>query len=135
MKKNVNLDDILDYIAVEKAPDGLIYKWKAELEIQKERKTILSVFFRPSIVISIIFAGLWYYFVILKETLIEYNFLDKTRSLLAEISPAAADHIPALVSSNYYIIGAAIFSVLLAGASLLWFYQVRKPGYSVVRNW
>ena len=135
MKKNINLDDILDYIAVEKAPDDLIYKWKAEVALKKERRTFFALFLRPSIAFSLVFAGLWYYFFIFSKALFKYDFVGKTRSLLVEISPASADYISAVVSSDYYIISAAIFSVVLAGASLLWFYQVRRPGYSIVRNW
>lgn len=136
MKKNINLDDILDYIAVEKAPEDLIYKWKTELEIQKEKKTLFAVFLRPSIVFSLIFAGLWYYFFIFNKAIFKYNFVAKARSLLVEISPAAAgDSISAVVSSNYYIIGVSIFSLMLAAVSLFWFYQGRKLRYSIVRNW
>jgi len=126
MKKNINLDNILDYIAVEKVPDDLIDKWKAEIAIQKERRTVWSVLLRPSIVFSIIIAGLWYYFIVFKETFMEYGFLDKARSVSFEISPA--------VSSNYYIISVSIFSVLVAAVSLLWFYQGKRSGYSIVRN-
>jgi hypothetical protein len=135
MKRNVNLDDILDYIAVENAPDDLIYKWKAELALQKERRTFFSLFLRPSIVVSLIFVGLWYYFVIFKETLVGYDFLDKTRSLVVEITPAVANYISAVVFSNYYIIGASIFSLFLAAVSVFWFYQGGKLRYSIMRNW
>ena len=135
MKKNINLDDILDYIAVEKAPDALIYKWKAEIEIQKERRAVWAVLLRPSIVFSLIIAGLWYYFIIFKEMFMEHGFLDKMRSVLVEIKPAVADSISAAVSSNYYIIGVSIFSVLLAAVSLLWYYRSKRSGYSILRNW
>jgi hypothetical protein len=135
MKKNINLDNILDYIAVEKVPDDLIDKWKAEIAIQKERRTVWSVLLRPSIVFSIIIAGLWYYFIVFKETFMEYGFLDKACSVSFEISPAVADSITAAVSSNYYIISVSIFSVLVAAVSLLWFYQGKRSGYSIVRNW
>jgi len=135
MKNNINLDDILDYIVVEKAPDDLIFKWKAEVVLQKERKPFFVLFLRPSVLASLVFAGLWYYFAIFKKTLFVYGFLDKIRSLLLEISPIAADYIYTVVSSNYYIIGVSIFSVLLAVVSLLWFYQGKRPWYSIVRNW
>jgi len=135
MKNNINLDDILDYVAVEKAPYDLIFKWKAEIVLQKERKSFFALFLRPSVLASLVFAGLWYYFAIFKKTLFEYDFLDKIRSLLLEISPVAADYIYTVVSSNYYIIGVGVFSIVLAVVSLLWFYQGKKPGYSIVRNW
>ncbi len=135
MKNNINLDDILDYIAVEKAPDDLIFKWKAELGLKKEKKPFFILFLRPSVLASLVFAGLWYYFAIFKKTLFEYGFLDKTRSLLLEISPAATCYLSAVMSSNYYIIGVGIFSVVLAFVSLLWFYQGRRSWYSIVRNW
>ena len=71
MKKDININEILDYIAVEKAPDNLIFKWKAEVALQKERKSIFSVLLRPSIVLPIIFAGFWYYVAVFRKELLE----------------------------------------------------------------
>ena len=38
MKKDVKIEEILNHIAIEEAPKELIYKWKAEVQLQKERK-------------------------------------------------------------------------------------------------
>ena len=135
MKRDINLEEILDYIAVEKAPDYLIHKWKAEVELQKERKRFFAVFFRPSIVFPLVLAGFWYYFAVFKKELFEYYLVDKLRSLFQEISPVVADSTTTIASSNYYIIGVGIFSIALAAIYLFWFYQGKKLRYSVVRNW
>lgn len=135
MKKNINLEEMLDYIAVEEAPVELIYKWKMEVQLQKERKRFFAVLLRPSIVFPIVLAGFWYYFAMFKKELFEYYLLDKLRSFLQQISPVVASSTSSLASSNYYIVGSGIFSVLLAAISLFWFYQGKKLRYSVIRNW
>jgi len=134
MKKEINLDEILSQIAIEKAPEDLIFKWKAEVELQKERKTFPSVLLRPSIVFPLLFAGFWYYFFTFKRELFEYYLIDKVRSFLLAISPAVTDSTSTLVSSNYYIIGAGVFSIMLAAISLFWFYQGKKLRYVWIRS-
>jgi hypothetical protein len=131
MKKNINLEEILDSIAVEEAPDDLIYKWKAEVELQKERKKFHVLLLRTSTVFSLVLAGSWYCFAGLKDGLIGYYLLDKIRAFFLEISPVAAS---STASLNYYIFGAGIFSIMLAAISLFWFYQEKKPGYAIARN-
>ncbi len=135
MKKNINLEEMLNYIAIEEAPKELIYKWKAEVQLQRGRKKFYTVLLRPSVVFSLVLAGFWYYFAVFKKELFEYYLLDKFSSFLQQISPVVASSASSLASSNYYIIGAGIFSMLLAAVSLFWFYQGKKPKYSVIRNW
>jgi hypothetical protein len=135
MKRDIKIEEILDYVAVEKAPDYLIHKWKAEVELQKERKRFFVLFFRPSIVFPLVLAGFWFYFTMFKRELFEYYLVDKLRSLLQEISPVVADSTSTIASSNYYIIGAGIFSITLAAISLFWFYQGKKLKYARIRNW
>ena len=133
MKRDINLEEILDYVAIEEAPDNLIYKWKAEVELQKERKRFFVILFRPSIVFPLVLAGFWYYFALFKRTLFEYSLADKLRSFLQEISPVVADSTSTIASSNYYIIGAGIFSIMIAAISLFWFYQGKKLRYARIR--
>ncbi len=135
MKRDIKIEEILDYVAVEKAPDYLIHKWKAEVELQKERKRFFAALLRPSIVFPLALAGLWYYFAMFKKELFEYYLVDKLRSLFQEISPVVADSTSTIASSNYYIIGAGIFSITLAAISLYWFYQGKKLKYARIRNW
>ena len=135
MKKDVKIEEMLDYIAIEEAPKELIYKWKAEVQLQKERKLFYTVLLRPSVVFPLVFAGFWYYFITFKKELFEYYLLDRLRSLSMEISPVLASSTSSIASSNYYIIGAGIFSIMLAAISLFWFYQGKKLRYSIVRNW
>ncbi len=132
MKRDIKLKEILDYIAVEKAPDDLIYKWKAEVELQKERKRFYVLLLRASIAFSFVLAGFWYCFAVFREGLIGYDLLDKIRAFFLRISPVAASSITSL---NYYIIGAGIFSITIAAISLLWFYQGKKLRYARIRNW
>lgn len=134
MKKNINLDEMLNSIAVEEAPENLIYKWKAEVRLQKEKKSIPALLLQPSIIIPLVFAGLWYYLVFFRKELFEYYFLDNLRSILPEISLVISDSTSTLASSTYYIIGAGIFSIIIATISLFWFYQRKKLRYSIVRN-
>ncbi len=134
MKRDVNLEKILDYIAIEEAPVELIYKWKAEVGLQKEKQRFYVLLLRPSIVIPLVLAGFWYYFALFKGELFKYYLVDRLHSLLQEISPMFASSTSSIASSNYYIIGAGIFSVLLAAISLFWFYQGKKFNYAVVRN-
>lgn len=135
MKKDININEILDYIAVEKAPDNLIFKWKAEVALQKERKSIFSVLLRPSIVLPIIFAGFWYYVAVFRKELLEYYLLDKIRAFFLEVSPVASDSINTIASSNYYIVAAGIFSIFIAAVSLLWFYKEKNLRYSRIGIW
>lgn len=135
MKKNINIEEILDNIAIEKAPEDLIYKWKVEVVLQKERKRFFSMLFRPAVIFPIILVGLWYYFVIFRTEQFEYYLMDKVRLFLLKISPAFANSLSAIVCSNYYIIGVGIFSVFLAAVSLFWFYQGKKLRCSKVRIW
>lgn len=134
MKRNVNLEEILDYIAVEEAPSKLIYRWKAEVQLQKERKKFYTVLLRPSVVFPLVLAGFWYYFAVFRKELFEYYLLDKLRSFFTEIIPVFANSTYNIASSYYYIIGAGIFSILFAAVSLFWFYQGKKLKYSVIRN-
>ncbi len=134
MKKEINLDEILSQIAIEKAPEELILKWKVGVELQKERKTFSSLLLRPSIVFPLVFAGFWYYLFTFKRELFEYYLIDKVRSFLLAISPVVTDSTSTLVSSNYYIIGAGIFSIMLAAISLFWFYQGKKLRYVWIRS-
>jgi hypothetical protein len=135
MKKDINLEKMLDYIAVEEAPVELICKWKLDVGLQKERKKFYASLLRPSIVFPLVLAGLWYYFVIFKEKLFEYHLADRLRTLLQEINPMLVSYTSSIASSNYYIIGAGIFSVFLAGISLFWFYRGKKLKYAWIRNW
>ena len=135
MKRDVKIEEMLDYIAIEEAPKELIYKWKAEVQLQKERKPFYTVLLRPSVVFPLVFAGFWYYFITFKKELFEYYLLDRLRSLSMEISPVVASSTSSIASSSYYIIGAGIFSILLAAISLFWFYQGKKLRYTTVRNW
>lgn len=135
MKRDIKIEEILDYIAVEEAPKELIYKWRAEVELQKERKRFYVVLLRPSIVFPLVLAGTWYYFAVFKRALFEYYLIDKLRSLFHEISPVVADSASTIASSNYYIIGAGIFSIMLAAISLFWYYQGKKFRYSKVKIW
>jgi hypothetical protein len=133
MKKDINLDEILNSIAIEKAPEDLIYKWKVEVRLQKERKPVVLMLLRPSIVFPLLFAGFWYYIAVFKKELFEYYILDKMRSFFLALSPVLSDSTSTITASNYYLIGAGIFSVMLATISLFWFYQGKKLGYSRVR--
>ena len=133
MKRDIKIEEMLDYIAIEEAPKELIYKWKAEVQLQKERMKFYAVLLRPSIVFPLVLAGFWYYFAIFKKALFEYYLLDKLRSFSQEISPVVASSTSSLASSNYYIIGAGIFSIMLAAISLFWFYQGKKLRYARIR--
>jgi hypothetical protein len=135
MKKDVNIEEMLDYVAVEKAPDDLIYKWKVEVELQKERKRFYVLLLRTSTVFSLVLAGFWYCFAVLKNGLIGYDLLDKIRTFFLEMSPIAASSTSSIASLNYYIFGAGIFSMLLAAGSLFWFYQGKKIRYATIRSW
>jgi hypothetical protein len=135
MKRDLKIEEMLDHIAIEEAPMELIYKWKAEVGLQKERKRFYVLLLRPSIVFPLVLAGFWYYFIMFKKDLFEYYLVDSLRSLSMEISPVVASSTSSIASSNYYIIGAGIFSIILAAISLLWFYQGKKLKYSIVRNW
>ena len=135
MKRDVKIEEMLDYIAIEEAPKELIYKWKADVQLQKERKRFYAVLLRPSVVFPLILAGFWYYFITFKKELFEYYLLDRLRSLSMEISPVVASSTSSIASSSYYIIGAGIFSILLAAISLFWFYQGKKLGYARIRYW
>ncbi len=130
MKRDIKLEEILDYVAVEKAPENLIYKWKAEVELQKERKRFYVLLLRTSIGFSLVLAGFWYCFAVFREGLIGYDLLDKIRAFFLEISPVAAS---STTSLNYYIIGAGIFSVMLATITLFWYYQGKKLRYVRIR--
>ncbi len=127
MRKNINIDEILDFIAVEKASDDLIYKWKAELQLKKERKRFYLLLLKTSTVFSLVLAGFWYCFAVLKDGTIGYYLLDKIRAFFLEMSPVAAS---STMSLNYYIFGAGIFSIMLATISLFWYYQIKKPRYA-----
>lgn len=133
MRKDINLEKMLDHIAIEEAPANLIYKWKKEVELQKEKKKFYVLSLRPSIVFPLVLAGFWYCFAIFKKELFEYYLIDRLRPLLQEISPIFASSTYSIASSNYYIITAVIFSVLLATISLFWFYQGKKYNYAVVK--
>ena len=133
MKKEIDLEKILNHIAVEEAPTELIYKWKEEVGLQKERKRFYILLLRPSIVTPFILAGFWYYFAIFKKELFEYYLVDWFGILLREINPMLVSYTSAIASSNYFIIGACIFSVFIASISLFWFYQGKKFGYARVR--
>jgi hypothetical protein len=135
MKKEINLDEILNQIAIEKAPENLILKWKAEVALQKERRSFFSVLLRPSIVLPVIFAGFWYYFAFFRKELLEYYLLDKIRAFILEISPVASDSINTIASSNYYIVTAGVFSIFIAAVSLLWFYKEKSLRYSRIGIW
>ncbi len=135
MKRDIKIEEMLDYIAIEEAPKELIYKWKVEVELQKERKRFYVLLLRPSIVFPLVLSGFWYYFAMFKKELFEYYLVDRLRSLLQEISPMFASSTSTIASSNYYIIGAGIFSIMLAAISLFWFYQGNKLRYAEVRNW
>jgi hypothetical protein len=135
MKRDVNIEEVLDYIAIEKAPEELIYKWRAEVQLQKERKRFYVLLLRTSIVFPLVLAGFWYCFAVFREGLIGYYLLDKIREFFLEISPLAASSTSSTVSLNYYIIGTGIFSIFIAAVSLFWFYQGKKFKYSVIRSW
>lgn len=130
MKRDIKLEEIMDYVAVEEAPDNLIYKWKAKLELQKERKRFHVLLLRTSIGFSLLLAGFWYCFAVFRQGLIGYALLDKIRAFFLQISPVAAS---STTSLNYYIIGAGIFSVMLATIMLFWYYQVKKLKYAPIR--
>lgn len=130
MKKNLKIEEILDYVAVEKAPNDLIYKWKAQVELQKEKKLFHLLLLRTSIVFSLVLAGSWYCFAVFRKGLIGYDLLDKIRAFFLEMSPVAASSVASL---NYYIIGAGIFSIILAAISLFWYYQVKKLRYARIK--
>jgi hypothetical protein len=135
MKKNLNLEEILDYIAVEEAPRELIYRWKTEVQLRKERKRFFAVLLRPSIVFPLLLSGFWYYLTVFKKELFEYYLTDRLRSFFMEVIPFLANSTYNIASSYYYIIGAGIFSVFLAAVSLFWFYQGKRLRYSIIRNW
>jgi hypothetical protein len=135
MKKHLNLEEILDYIAIEEAPRELIYRWKAEVQLKKERKKIYTLLLRPSVVLPLVLAGFWYYFVVFRKELLEYYLSDKLYSFLREASSVVTSSVYSFASSNYYIIGASIFSIFLATISLFWFYQGKKLKYLVIKNW
>jgi hypothetical protein len=127
MKRDINLEEILDYIAVEKAPDDLIYKWKAEVELKKERKKFHVLLLRTSIAFSLVLAGFWYCFAVFRGGLIGYDLLDKIRAFFLGISPVAASSITSL---SYYIFGTCIFSIALASISLFWYYKGKRLKYA-----
>ncbi len=135
MKKEINLDEILNQIAIEKAPEDLILKWKAEIELQKERKTLSLVLLRPSIVFPLLFAGFWYCFFTFKKELFEYYLLDKLNYLFGELNMIASNATSSMFSSFSYIVGMGVFSILFATFSLFWFYQGKKLRYSRIRVW
>jgi hypothetical protein len=132
MKRDINLEEMLDYVAVEEAPNDLIYKWKAEVELQKEKKRFYVLLLRTSTAFSLVLAGFWYCFAVFREGLIGYDLLDKIRAFFLGISPAAAS---STASLNYYIFGACIFSVMLATITLFWYYQGKKLRYARIRYW
>ena len=134
MKKDMNLEKMLDYIAIEEAPTDLIYKWKVNVELQKEKKNFYLLLLRPSVVFPIVLVGFWYYFAVFKKDLFEYYLVDGFRSLFQYINPIFASSTYSIASSNYYIIGAIIFSVLLATISLFWFYQGKKHSYAPISH-
>lgn len=130
MKRDINLEEMLDHIAIEEAPIELICKWKIEVQLQKERKRFYVLLLRTSTVFSLVLAGLWYCFAVLKNGLIGYYLLDKIRAFFLEISPVAAS---STASLNYYIFGAGIFSIMLATISLFWYYQGKRLRHARIR--
>jgi hypothetical protein len=130
MKKDIKIEKMLDYIAIEEAPRELIYKWRVEVELQKERKRFYVLLFRTSVVFPLVLAGFWYCLAVFRKGLIGYYLLDKIRAFFLEMSPIAASSITSL---NYYILGAGIFSITLAAISLFWFYQGKKLRYARIR--
>jgi hypothetical protein len=130
MKKDIKIEKMLDYIAIEEAPRELIYKWRVEVELQKERKRFYVLLFRTSVVFTLVLAGFWYCLAVFRKGLIGYYLLDKIRAFFLEMSPIAASSITSL---NYYILGAGIFSITLAAISLFWFYQGKKLRYARIR--
>jgi hypothetical protein len=130
MKKDIKIEKMLDYIAIEEAPRELIYKWRAEVELQKERKRFYVLLFRTSVVFPLVLAGFWYCLAVFRKGLIGYYLLDKIRAFFLEMSPIAASSITSL---NYYILGAGIFSITLAAISLFWFYKGKKLRYARIR--
>ena len=133
MKKEINIERVLDKIAIEEAPGNLIYKWKVEVQLQKDRKRFYVELLRPSIVLPFILAGFWYYFAMFKKELFEYYLVDRLGSLFQEISPIFVSSTSSFASSYYYLVGAAIFSMALAAISLFWFYQGKKVSYARIR--
>ena len=83
MKKDINLDEILDNIVVKKAPDDLIYRWKAEVSLRKRKHLFFSVLSSPSVLIALVFACVWYCFLIIKPYLYDYNLFSKIFSFIA----------------------------------------------------
>jgi hypothetical protein len=130
MKKGLNLEQILDYIAVEEAPRRLIYKWKEEVQLQKEKKRFYSVFLKPSFVFTFILSGFWSYLGVFKRELFVYFILNKFTPFLQEIGSSVVSFIYSFASSNYYIIGVGIFCIFIAAISLFWFYTGKKWRYS-----
>lgn len=134
MKKEDKLDKILNSIAVEKAPERLIHKWKVEVELQKGKKRVYTLLLRPSIFLPLLFASFWYYFAVFKKELFENYLSTKITPLFRETGPVVADATSNILSTDYYIIGMTVFSILFSAAFLFWFYKGNKLRYTRIKN-
>ncbi len=118
----MKLDEILNSIAIEEAPKGLVYRWKLRVGLEKElvgRKLLY-----PYIILPFILAGVWCYLMIFQKNLFSYYLTDRFPWLL--------DRILFFLSKITYSLNFQIWTIalsfLVALLSLTW-YLGRELGW------
>ncbi|MCW4043321.1 MAG: hypothetical protein NWE90_06325 [Candidatus Bathyarchaeota archaeon] len=147
----MDLDKLLDKIAIEEAPTGLVHRWKMDLMTRREAKTRSTLW--PYIVLPVALSGVYIYITVFnrgwltrisdfssqsynnllafKDRLFEGfsiaefgGFMEGVRNVLSFGLNSASE----FLSSGSFIIWSIVFSLAIAILSLVWYFFLIPDG-------
>lgn len=152
----MDLEKLLDKIAIEEAPKGLVHRWKMELIARKEAGTRPIIW--PYIVLPLALSGICVYIAMFNKVLLTrisnfsiqtYNnlvafkngllqgfsvvetgrFMQSIRDSFSQFLNSTSE----FISSGDFLIWSIIFSIAVAAISMVWFFfwmPERERSYS-----
>lgn len=141
----MDLEKLLDKIAIEEAPKGLVHRWKMELIARKEARERKILW--PYVVLPLAFSGICVYIALFNEALLTRisNFSIQTYNkffvfkdwLIQSFSTAEAGRFTKgihdllsnflnstseFIISGDFLIWSIVFSLVVAAISMVWFF-------------
>lgn len=152
----MDLEKLLDKIAIEEAPKGLVHKWKMELIARKEARTRPILW--PYIVLPLALSGIYVYITVFNRELLKrisdfpfqtYNnlvafkngllqgfsvaeaggFIQSLRDSFSQFLNSASE----FMNTGDFLIWSIAFSIAVAAISMVWFFfwmPERERSYS-----
>ena len=141
----MDLDKILDKIAIEEAPTGLVHRWKMDLMARREAKTRSILW--PYIVLPVALSGVYIYITVFNREWLKtlsgvssqsYNYITAFKSRVLQginisgfggfmegarnVLSFGLNSASEFLSSGSFIIWSIVFSLAIAILSLVWYF-------------